>query len=461
MKTKNKVLFMLFLALMPLAGNAQKPFYHNIGDTIDFLDTIYWRPAWYDRYARLDTITAQFPSGLQFPRIAGEVLMRCYTDKPLQVIGIASSVKMYHDYNDFLGLDSLRLPEYLRLYQVHPGDSLELKLEFKYQLTDPHRTINIEYKRVPSHFVCDSMILYKCYYPIFEYYAEKAVTISDTFYIGGTDYSVTDEDDYNTYYNIPDYICAGWNSMNSPCKFPESTYRFTNFYQTLSIGGPGLAPNTIQYLTRKEMMYTFPILLIDTTFADTTGGDTFVCPEVKHFRAANTWESGGVMLWDVEVQHSLWQLRLCNAGDNIENPLVDTVINNVYFSFSGLQPETHYDVYIRALCEHYGDTLESDWSGPVDLYTVYQNSAIDQPSDALVQLIPNPAGDATTISISGVTGTMEVSIVDLNGHTVMTEQLECNGDCAKQIQVSGLAKGAYMVHLDGAHVNLVKRLVVK
>jgi hypothetical protein len=76
-------------------------------------------------------------------------------------------------------------------------------------------------------------------------------------------------------------------------------------------------------------------------------------------------------------------------------------------------------------------------------------------------IYPNPTSDATTISVSGVSGVVRITVVDINGRTVRSETLECSGDCQKTMEVDGLAQGAYFVRITGETVNMVRKLVVR
>jgi hypothetical protein len=76
-------------------------------------------------------------------------------------------------------------------------------------------------------------------------------------------------------------------------------------------------------------------------------------------------------------------------------------------------------------------------------------------------IYPNPTSDATTISVSGVSGVVRITVVDINGRTVRSETLECGGDCQKTMEVDGLAQGAYFVRITGDQVNIVRKLVVR
>ena len=76
-------------------------------------------------------------------------------------------------------------------------------------------------------------------------------------------------------------------------------------------------------------------------------------------------------------------------------------------------------------------------------------------------IYPNPTNDATTISVSGVSGVVRITVVDMNGRTARSETLECSGDCQKTMEVDGLAQGAYFVRITGDQVNIVRKLVVR
>ena len=83
-------------------------------------------------------------------------------------------------------------------------------------------------------------------------------------------------------------------------------------------------------------------------------------------------------------------------------------------------------------------------------------------SQQQVAIHPNPTSGMTTISISGMQGTVLLTIIDINGREVMRNQLECQGDCVKSINVQGLSAGAYFVRVSGENgSNTVKKLIVK
>ena len=86
---------------------------------------------------------------------------------------------------------------------------------------------------------------------------------------------------------------------------------------------------------------------------------------------------------------------------------------------------------------------------------------ISTATSAQCNIYPNPANDATTISVTGVNGKVNIAIVDMNGRTIITENMECAADCVKTLDVANLAQGAYFVRIIGENINMVKKLVVR
>ena len=112
---------------------------------------------------------------------------------------------------------------------------------------------------------------------------------------------------------------------------------------------------------------------------------------------------------------------------------------------------------MRAVCDQ---QYPSVWSAKANFTTT--NVGINTVNgESSVSIYPNPATDGTTISVSGVDGQVNISIVDMNGRTVSTSTMECSGDCVKQMNVNTLASGAYFVRIQGNGINTVKKLIIK
>ena len=83
------------------------------------------------------------------------------------------------------------------------------------------------------------------------------------------------------------------------------------------------------------------------------------------------------------------------------------------------------------------------------------NVGIDQVSLDDVSLFPNPATSTVTVRANGME---QVSIIDLNGRTVMTQRV--NTETAT-FDLGTLAKGTYFVRIVGQQASAVRKLVVK
>ena len=84
-----------------------------------------------------------------------------------------------------------------------------------------------------------------------------------------------------------------------------------------------------------------------------------------------------------------------------------------------------------------------------------QNVGIDEAEMSEVSLFPNPASSMVTIRANGME---QVSVIDLNGSTVMMQSVDSE---TFTFDVSNLAKGAYFVRITGGEGTVVRKLIVK
>ncbi|MBQ9638318.1 MAG: fibronectin type III domain-containing protein [Bacteroidales bacterium] len=126
--------------------------------------------------------------------------------------------------------------------------------------------------------------------------------------------------------------------------------------------------------------------------------------------------------------------------------------------------EETYVFFVRSFCEgRYGSTWTTNLV-MVDVQEVGDDpdpNAIDGAEGVQVRLYPNPASGSTTVSLEGVSGTVELTVVDMNGRSVRTERVECDGDCAHRMELSGLSAGVYFVRISSEGTDVVRKLVVR
>ena len=122
-------------------------------------------------------------------------------------------------------------------------------------------------------------------------------------------------------------------------------------------------------------------------------------------------------------------------------------------TLTGLEAETAYEVSVRAYC---GDDI-SLWSDVV--YFTTGTSGIDGVEGSQVNLYPNPA--STMVTLDGIEGEAQVTLVDMNGRVVYTQSLSHSATQSLKIDLTGMAKGAYFVRITGERTNAIRKLIVK
>ncbi|MBP5548138.1 MAG: T9SS type A sorting domain-containing protein, partial [Bacteroidales bacterium] len=164
--------------------------------------------------------------------------------------------------------------------------------------------------------------------------------------------------------------------------------------------------------------------------------------------AAVSWNDNGAESYEVQYGD-----RNFNQGEG-----TSVIVSGTSTTLTGLSADENYTLYVRAICE---PGVYGLWSEQVDFSTP-EGSAVNTVDGGMnVSICPNPTTGTTTIALSGVNGEVQITIVDMNGRTVMSDSMSCKGECVKKMEVAGLAQGAYFVRINCENVNMVKKLVVK
>ena len=241
----------------------------------------------------------------------------------------------------------------------------------------------------------------------------------------------------------------------------QSNWEVALFNTTFSQTYPCTAhPAYIVDLTAGETYYATVRSICDSTdysdWSDTITFTTSVCDPVTNVSASVNGTSA-TLSWTPGTNNSgQWEIEYGLRGfSQGEGTTVQVSANNA--TISNLMSETSYDAYVRAIC---GPGYISTWSDKVTFTT--EHIGINHVEGQMnVSIYPNPANGSTTISLSGVDGLVNIEIVDMNGRTVLTDAMECQGDCEKKLTVSNLAQGAYFVRIYSDEVNTVKKLIVR
>ena len=185
----------------------------------------------------------------------------------------------------------------------------------------------------------------------------------------------------------------------------------------------------------------------------TTPEATYECVAPIQLQVLAATDSSFVLTWVPQGRETKWQVRVYNyAFDSSYRAYSPNVV------VGGMSPQTSYNVKVRAVCG-VGDT--SDWSTST-YYTTRSYAGVGDVSDgADVHIYPNPTAHAATVAVSGVSGRVAISVLDLRGRVVRTEQMECEATCVKTLQVEGLAQGAYFVKISSDNFSTVRKLFVE
>ncbi|MCR4829774.1 MAG: fibronectin type III domain-containing protein [Bacteroidales bacterium] len=194
----------------------------------------------------------------------------------------------------------------------------------------------------------------------------------------------------------------------------------------------------------------------ESDYSDTISFMTALCQVPTGLTATNITANAATITWNGTA--SSYELQYGEHGFPEGQGTVVTV-NGTSFNLTGLDSETEYDVAVSAVCDA-GNGVQSTYTARYSFETAEEIGIADV-NGLNVNIYPNPASNSTNITLSGVTGEVTIAIIDMNGRTVRSSTMSCDGDCATTIEVSDLASGAYFVRISGEEVNTVKKLVVK
>ena len=199
--------------------------------------------------------------------------------------------------------------------------------------------------------------------------------------------------------------------------------------------------------------------VVYSDWSDTLVFSTDDCLPVSNVTVSDVTANSANINWTANDDETSWEINYGESGfgqgegDFVEVNATSYIINN-------LESDMDYDVYIRTICS---EDFYSIWSDVVTFTTLASEpEGIDGvEGNFQCNIYPNPAAKSTTISLNGIDGLVEISIVDMNGRLLQTETLECGSNCEKRIDVDNLAQGTYFVRILGNNINSVRKLIVR
>jgi hypothetical protein len=285
---------------------------------------------------------------------------------------------------------------------------------------------------------------------------DKPQVVTDSFIVAGTGYN--NEGSYRVQY-VP-YLETLWDSMWLWDKRPTRYWNVDYTSDTVAIVSLGREhdmcvlwykyrnlPWIRNNLTGGHRVVAPVILpIIDPDF------DTVLCDMARDVRVADStdttltlmWNGGNAVQWEVVYAE-------------VNSPTANTVTTTApMVTLTGLRERTNYMVRVRGMCEW--DTEYGPWSDILDVWTgVHHDTPVSISNlDRFTQMMPNPArGQVTVLSSYRLS---RVVVYDMSGHSVLEHEDE---GLATTFDVSGLAKGVYVVAIHTPAGIATKRLVVE
>ena len=171
------------------------------------------------------------------------------------------------------------------------------------------------------------------------------------------------------------------------------------------------------------------------------------CDPVTDVIVSNVTDQSATVAWNAPEGQIAWEIDYGTSGHTAGDGTIVTADTDP-FELTGLEQNTQYDVYVRAVCDN---NVYSDWSTVTSINTI----GIHDVFGNIGRISPNPA--SSNVTISGIEGEATVTVVDMNGRTVFTAKANNN----LTIDLAGFAQGAYFVHISGEQVMAIRKLIVK
>lgn len=123
--------------------------------------------------------------------------------------------------------------------------------------------------------------------------------------------------------------------------------------------------------------------------------------------------------------------------------------------------EFNYTHHTDAQGDEYGSILFENIQGGHTVRVVFeQKIGFDPIANAVsMKLQPNPATSNVHVTLSGVSGMVNMALIDMSGRVITTSQF--NAENGANINVSNLAKGAYFVRITNDKFSKVEKLIVR
>ncbi len=471
------LLFSLAVGSNTAMGQYSDLYYHRVGDTIEWESPIGYY-AWWDfenyynnnKVIRLTPESQNVTSGIIYGFIDSAMLLQYYyTPTPLKIIGVAGAC--------FRGIasgiptvytpDTNQWKEWLCIYDAD-SSSFVKKAEVQWNPFDPHRTLHLKtHQPLIGGQMQDSCCRFapkNWYIPIYEYYFDSAVYVTDSFYVGGSYFGnwIMQSNIRTGYwtadmgFNIlcdsedpPQYLHVGRCTPVNGVKIRYKELLYTPHYGRF---------DTLQwkwYNNTQSGSWLAPVIIYPIIQVDTTVPPENSCVDIGNIQVIAE-STNATVTWDDFPNYTSVELRYGPAFAPVEEWSTVDVSGNTLYTLTDLMPGTRYGVSLKALC----DKTETQWS-PTITFFIYETdttTGISSPQTILSAqtfLFPNPALESVTITSSFSLSNIE--LYTTAGVLVYSENATGHNI---EVNLEDLRQGTYIVAIRTHNGTTHKRLVV-
>lgn len=191
-------------------------------------------------------------------------------------------------------------------------------------------------------------------------------------------------------------------------------------------------------------------------WSDAVSFTTQVCNVPDGLQVTEIGETSAMVRWDGDAESYNIEYGEHNfsvgTGTSIDHLIGD------HLMLEGLTPGKEYDVAIKSNCT---SQVSSVWN--VVTFRTLQEVGVDNvDSVKAVSLYPNPAKEKVAIRVSGVEGTVMITILGVGGNKMLDKTVTCDGGvCDVWLDIKELPLGPYFVKVSGNSVNRIFKMVKK
>lgn len=443
-------------------------YYHRIGDTVEWRNPICYYQWWDAELFYNNRMKFIVDNSWLSTTMGGIRLCQYYTPDTMKIVGLCAMGFIYHNRLDpshsHIITDST---EYLYLYDADSTDFV-LKAQVPFRRFPPDSCRYLEWlQRGRDHYngyhtfvdtaqcyglidrdSCCISCSYRMIFPMYEFYFDSTVYVTDSFYVGGSTFGnlVTGESTFPIYLAVTkENFMPSAEPWGKSCLDPGIP----------AAQAPDCWPQTFLYKIWRSQPYNYPntpyqdwgwcelpqyLLIVPIIQVDTTVPVWNYCPPVENVQVSLVEDSCLILTWDDCVNYSSVTVRYGATSEGGVTQWHEIGTEDNIFRLCGIDTLSEYRFTLQAHCDT--SKQETDWSEVlVYQYPVRHDVGTgDTPLSRHTHLVPNPAHESVVVN-TGYT-LRRIEVYNSRGILVYSEPA---WGLTTTIDLTGWPSGSYIV----------------